>query len=96
MHIRAAAAQRHILLAGIDQPAIDPVRLGRRPHAKHAVLGMQDDFALGRQMISHLQRRADAEIDKPALGNIAGDARGHFVARARLACGKNVHASLAR
>jgi hypothetical protein len=45
-------------------------------------------------MIGHLQRRADAEIDVPAFGNVTGDARSHFVARKRAMPGDNVHCSL--
>ncbi len=84
-------SQRDILLAGIDQPAVDLVRLWRRAHAEHAVLGMENDLALGRHVIGDLQRRADAEIDIPAFGNVAGETRGHLVARQRLAAIEHGH-----
>jgi hypothetical protein len=51
-----------------------------RAHAEHAVLGMENDFALRRHVIGNLQRRADAEVDVPTFGNIAGDAHGHLIA----------------
>jgi predicted DNA-binding protein with PD1-like motif len=82
------------LLAGINQPAIDLVRRRRGPHAKHAVLGMENHFAFGGHMIGHLQRRTDAEIDVPALRNVTGDARRHFIARKRPMPSDNVHCSL--
>ena len=90
VHIGAAGAQRDVLLAGVDQPAIDLVRLGRRTHAQNAVLGLEHDFALLRHVVGDLQGRADAEIDVPALGNVAGKPRGDFAARHRLAAGKNL------
>ena len=94
MHIGAAALQRDILLAGIDEPAVDRVGRRRRPHPEHAVLGMENDFALGRHVVGDLQRRADAEIDVPALRNVARQPRRHFGARQRLVTGKNVHQML--
>src|SRR5262249_8411691 len=44
--------------AGIDEPAVDLFGCRRRAHAKDAVLGMKNDFALGRHIVGHLQRRA--------------------------------------
>lgn len=94
VHVGTAGAQRDILLAGIDQPAIDLVRLRRRAHAEDAVLGLEYDLAFLRHIIGHLQRRANAEIDVPAFGNVVGRALGHFPARHRLRGRFDVHGFL--
>src|SRR5579883_2866633 len=60
VHVGAAGTQRHILLAGIDEPAVDLIRLRRRSHAEHAVLGMKNHLALDGHVIGHFERRADA------------------------------------
>jgi hypothetical protein len=52
MHVRTAGTQRDVFLAGVDQPAIDLVRLRRRAHADDAVLRMDDDFALLRHVVA--------------------------------------------
>ena len=52
----------------------------RGAHAEEAVLAVQDDLAVLRQVVGHQRRQADAEVDVGALGDVAGDARGHLVA----------------
>ena len=81
-------AQRDILLAGIDQPGVDLVLRRRRPHAEHAVLGMEDHLALQRHVVGDRGRDADAEIDVPALRDVARHAGGHLDAAERLEVGR--------
>mgnify|MGYP000941351450 CR=1 FL=1 len=80
---RAAGQFGDGLLAGVDQVVVF-LALGRRgAHAQHAVLGVQDDFAVGRQVVGHQRRQADAEVDVPAVLELARGARGHLVAGER-------------
>ncbi|MNE33647.1 hypothetical protein D3C80_1273310 [compost metagenome] len=68
------------LLAGVDQVRIDFVRIGKRPHAQHAVLGLQGDVDPFGNMVGHQRRNADAEIDVEAVLKLARGAGGHLVA----------------
>src|SRR4029077_5939966 len=70
MHVGAAGEQGDILLAGIDQPAVDLVRLRRRAHAEHTILGLDDYFAVRRQVIGDQHWYADAEIDIKAFRDV--------------------------
>ncbi len=80
VEIAAAGAQRHMLAAGVDEPRVQGFGFRRRPHADDAVLGVKDHLALGRHVIRDQRRDADAEIDRPSLGDVAGNARGELVA----------------
>src|SRR5207245_5118824 len=80
----AAGLQRDMLTAGIDQPRVDLFRRRRRTHADNPVLGMEDDLALGGHEIADQRRDADAEIDRPALGDVMRHPRRQFVAAERL------------
>src|SRR6266567_8517541 len=80
----AAGLQRDMLAAGIDQPRVDLFRRRRRAHADNAVLGMEDDLALGRHEIADERRDADAEIDRPPFRDVARHPRRQFVAAERL------------
>ena len=76
MKIAAARQQRHRPLAGIDQVRV-LFALGRGgPHAENAVLAMDHDFTVRRQVVRHQLRRADAEIDIGSLGDVLGDPPG--------------------
>src|SRR2546421_137176 len=79
-HKAGARAQRHVLAAGVDQPAVDLLRRRRRPHAENAVLGMEDHLALGRHIIADERWDTDAEIDRPPLGDVLRETRGQCVA----------------
>src|SRR5690606_11769822 len=68
------------LLAGVDQVIVFLALGGRRTHAQHAVLGVQDDFAAGRQVVGHQRGQADAQVDVGALGDVLRDAGGDLVA----------------
>jgi len=54
--------------------------VGFGPHAEQAILGMQHDLAVGRQVVRHQRRQTDAEIDIGALGNVARDPRRQLLA----------------
>src|SRR5579883_2035344 len=71
------------LSAGVDQPGVQLRLRRRRPHADDAVLGMEDHLALRRHVIGDQGRYPDAEIDRPAFGDVAGDPRRHRVAAER-------------
>jgi hypothetical protein len=77
-------AQRDVLLAGIDQPRVDIGFGRRRTHAQDAVLGMEDHLALQRHVVGDHGGNADAQIDVPSLGDVAGNARRHLRAAERL------------
>ena len=76
----AAGQLGHGLLAGVDQVVVLFALGRRRTHAQHAVLGVQDDFAVGRQVVGDQGRQADTQVHVGAFGNVAGDARGDLVA----------------
>ena len=59
-----------MLLAGVDHFIVFVAGRGRRPHAKQAVLALQENLAVGRQMIADQRGEADAEIDIRAFRNI--------------------------
>src|SRR5690606_20719058 len=77
---RAAGQLGDRLLAGVDQVIVFLALGGRRTHAQHAVLGVQDDFAAGRQVVGHQRGQADAQVDVGALGDVLRDAGGDLVA----------------
>src|SRR3546814_12874170 len=61
--------------------------LFRAAQAEQAVLALQEDFLVGRQVVGNAGRQADAEVHVGALGDVAGHARGPLVA------GRAAHAS---
>lgn len=77
---RAAGQQRDVLLAGIDQLVVLVAGLGRRAHAEHAVLAVQEDFLVGAEVVGHQGRHADAEVRVGAFGDVLGDALRHLIA----------------
>ena len=89
---RAAGQQRHRLLAGVDQVGVFLARRRRRAHAEEAVLAVQEDLAVLRQMVGDQRRQADAEVDVRAFGDVARDARGHLVAAERFIAGPHAAA----
>jgi hypothetical protein len=80
VEVGAAGQQRHRLLAGVDQVFVFLAGRRRRAHAEQAVLAVQEDFAVGRQVVRHLGRQADAEVDVGAFGDVLRHALGHLVA----------------
>ena len=56
----------------------------RRAHAEHAVLAVEHHLALGRHVVGDQGRDADAEVDVPALGDVARE-RGR---PSRCGCGR--------
>ena len=79
MEIRAAGQQRHRLLARVDEIGILLARRRRGAHAEQAVLAVQHDFAVLRQVVGDHRRQADAEVDVRAFRNVARDARRHLL-----------------
>ena len=71
---------RDRLLAGVDEVGIDLVSIGKRPHAQHAVLGMQRHFAIVGQEIGDKGRNADAEIDVVSVLQLTRGAPRHILA----------------
>ncbi len=69
--VASARQQGGVRLARIDQPRIDLVGRRRRAHADDAVFRMEQDLALGRHVVRHQGRDADAQIDQPAFGHVA-------------------------
>ena len=51
-------------LAGVDQVGIHRVAVRLRSHAEHAVLGVQHDAGGRVEVVGHLGRLADAEVDE--------------------------------
>lgn len=80
MEERAAGQFGHGLLAGVDQVVVFLALGGRGAHAQHAVFGMQDDFAVSRQVVGHQRGQADAQVDVGAFGDVLRDAGGDLVA----------------
>src|SRR6185436_204475 len=66
--------------AGVHQVFVFLAGRGAGADAEHAILAVQDDLALLRQMIGDQGRQADAEVDDRAVGNVARHARRHLVA----------------
>jgi hypothetical protein len=75
----SAWPERHVLLPSVDHPRIHVPVPRRRTHGDDAVLRMENDLAVLRDVIADQRRRADAEVDEPAFRNVAGEARGHLV-----------------
>src|SRR5690606_16675905 len=73
------------LFAGVDEVGVDLVAFGGRAHAEHAVLGVQGDAGVGRQVVGDRGGLADAEVDERAARDVAGDDGGQFRAAERLA-----------
>ena len=77
VEVGTARQERDELFAGIDQILI-LIRLARcRAHADHAILAMQNNFALAADMVGHHGRHADAEIDVGAIRQVMRDALRH-------------------
>jgi hypothetical protein len=64
MEVRRARQLGHRELARVDQVRIDLVAQRLGAHAEHAVLGVQHDAAVRRQMVGDRGRQADAEVDE--------------------------------
>ena len=77
---RGALAQRHRLLAGVDEVgvlvAVD--RVGA--DAEEAVLALEHDLDAVGHVVGDERRQADAEVDVEAVGQLRGGARGHLLA----------------
>jgi hypothetical protein len=80
MKERAAGEQRDRLLAGVDQVVVLLAGRRCRPHAEHAVLAVQNDLAILRQVVRDQRRQADAEVDDGAVGYVLRDAARHLLA----------------
>src|SRR6266481_9063669 len=79
MKKRAAAQQRHRLLPGVDQIVVLFSGCGRRTHAEHPVLAVQQDLAVPGQVVGNQRRQPDAEVDHGAFGNVPRHPRRHLV-----------------
>src|SRR2546426_3793265 len=62
------------LLTGVEEIHVLPPRRGRWPHSQYAVLAVQENLAVLRQVVPDQRRHADTEIHVGTLGNIPGDA----------------------
>src|SRR3546814_463709 len=80
MKERATGQFGNGLFAGVDQVIVFLAFGGGGAHAQHAVLGMQDDFAVGRQVVGHQRGQHDAQVDVGAFGNVLRDTGGDLVA----------------
>ncbi len=80
VEIRAARLDRDRLLAGVDQVAVFLAGGRCLAHAEQAVLAVQQDLTVGRQVIADQGGQADAEIDHGTIGNVFGHAGGHLIA----------------
>ena len=89
--IGTARAHGDMLLAGIDQPAVNLVLRRHRSHADQAVFRMEDDFAIHRHMVGDVGGDADTQVDVPALGDVGGQAGGHLLAAKGRPGGARVH-----
>ena len=91
-----ALHQRGQALPGIDQVWIGFVRSGFRSHAENAVLAVEHDLAVLRDVIGDQRRQTDPQVDVPAVIDVLGGApshlrtgeRGHGVLLTRLRCGR--------
>ena len=54
---------------------------GRGAHVEHAVLAVQDDAAVGRHVVRHRRRGADAEVDEAVARQVRGHHPGEALAR---------------
>src|SRR5881396_17914 len=79
VEVRAAGQQGDGFLSRIDQIHVLPPGRGRRPHSQYAVLAVQENLAVLRQVVPDQRRHADAEVDVRAFGDVACDARGDLV-----------------
>src|SRR5581483_9560252 len=80
MEVGAAGEQRHRLLARVDHVPVLGALRGGGSHAEDAVLAVEDDLAVLRQVIRDQRRHADAEVHVGALGDVARDALRHLLA----------------
>ena len=71
---------RDRLLARIDQVGVEFLLGRERPHAEHAVLGLQRDVAVVRHIVRNKRRDTDPEIDVEAVLKFPGGPFGHLVA----------------
>src|SRR5690606_2348612 len=69
---RRAVPQRDRLAAGVDQVGVHILAAGGGTHAQDAVFAVQQDVPVGRQVVAHQGRHADAQIDDGAVGDVAG------------------------
>ncbi|MNH25990.1 hypothetical protein D3C79_860180 [compost metagenome] len=77
---RRATAGGHGLFAGVDHVGIE-LRFGREfAHAQQAVFRLQHHVHIGRDVVGHQGRDADAEVDVVAVLEFAGYALGHLFA----------------
>jgi hypothetical protein len=67
-------------LARVNQVGIDVGAAGQTAHAEQAVLGVEHNTGLGRQVIGDDGGLADAEVDVRSRGYVAGDDGGEFSA----------------
>ena len=77
---RGAGHEAHEFLAGIDDVGVVRSIRGRIGHADNAILAVQDDLTIRRQVLRDQRRHADAEIDVGAVGNVARDELGDLYA----------------
>src|SRR5216117_780649 len=80
LEVRAAGQQGDGFFSRIDQIHVLPPGRGRRPHSQYAVLAVQENLAVLRQVVPDQRRHADTEIHIRTLGNVLGDARGDLLA----------------
>src|SRR5262249_8444626 len=71
---RPAGEERHRLLPSVDEVSVLLALRARGPHAEDAVLAVEKNFAVLRQVVADERRHADAEVDVRALGNVLRDA----------------------
>ena len=77
---RGARPQGDAAAAGIDQIGVGLVLFRQGPDADHAVLRLEGDVDLRRQIVRAMHRQADAEIDHLAVGDVLRGAPGDLQA----------------
>src|SRR5581483_5442491 len=75
-----ARPQRDAAAAGVDEVRIGALRRGQRPRSDHAVLRLEEDVDTGPQVVGHVHRHADAEVDHEPIGHVLRGAPGHLAA----------------
>src|SRR5262249_9727919 len=78
VEVARAGRLDHRDLAGVDQVGVDLVRPGGAPHSEHAVLGVQRDPGVGRQVVGDRGGLPDAEVEVGTLRDVGGDAAGQL------------------